>query len=131
MKLVEFLEQTGFRPKKIKEYEYGKGWIEKENTNIVIRSNLQRDRSLVYNNIDQDLIFGRVHGTQILFAIKIRGGFAFFLSNRNTMDAWLERISISKFNKLNKKFDMLSEMITYNFDNEKLNTFLFATELAE
>jgi hypothetical protein len=63
------------------------------------------------------LVYGREHGTIVLFAIRIRGDYAFFYINK-LMGMGIDRVSLNDFETLNKKCDECKNIVEYKTDDK-------------
>ena len=129
MNVYEFLEKVGCKPAKVKNYLWTNGeyrMVERDNNELLIRSNRKNESDLVRNNLKSEVLYGRIHGPIMAVAFKIRGGFAFY--TMNLLNGFnLNRIKLDRFKELVDMLDKHNKMdiLAHNEDKMKL---LFLTE---
>lgn len=127
MKVVEFLEDLGARPSKVRRYNYSTGWVERENSDLVLNTDTKDENTLIFNNLQKEIPHAMFCGAMCIFTLPIRGGFAHFklnLAEQPMYGLYLQRIQPSSYFNFIDKFKMLKRMGEYDSNNyEVVNKF--------
>ena len=148
MKLKELMEQEGFIPKTVSKWEskYNEEteqWDHKEtilpNDKVVPNTQLKVERTLIENNVEQDLLFLKVCGPYTLFGFKTKSSYAFFMLDRLCMDSYgvinqkpiMRRLGIKDFSVVLNTLTKFDKHETIIEDKDKMNAILLSNELGD